>query len=1596
MKYTSILLLLYSWVSVVLAFTPDISVIESDFISKLIRYFDDSANVLILRDKKAFISFDDGKSFNQVKGIEEDVVNIQFDPFVKSRAFILTMTKHHYVTTDKGKSWSKFTSNVYEFDGKGLASVPKLEFNAADPNLLLMSNYECPDENYSHRCQHVFHYTKDGFKSASKRLPINAHVCRFSRATQESEIANKRTLYCSENELNSHKHIVKSRLYKSDDFFQSKKEFDLIETGNGAIIDIKVEENFLTVVMRNDKFNEKSKVDMYVSKDGENFLKADLQVDVKYGVMKFYASSPSALFLSTMAYGRGTARASKLFKSDSLGLHFTEVLDNIASDVVLKVENIDGAWLADIQVESEEDEPKSLLDIIFGGGKAKDLITKYSYNDGEDWIPLKSNSDGCKLEDDCSVHLWSFTELGGEGKFVTGPTPGILVGVGTEGKRLSHDFREMKTFVSRDGGYSWDLALEEACVFSFGDQGNVIIAMPYAGVKRNDPAKYFYYSLNQGKDWEKVEVKNAVYILDFITTADGSSRKFLIHGIKPDFNNGEDKELLYHIDFSEAYNGRTCKDSDFEEIYARQIPDNERLCIYGHKEKFQRRKQDAECFVNKLFEDVKVYEEPCQCTESDFECSLGFKLSEKGGDKCVPDPKMIAKLCESQSKDVLEIYDKSKINGNLCELKSKKLDDFASKEKLKCSDYTNPKDDPSGDTQEIRITSSDFEGKLFQYAYLKNTENGISDNVILKTNEDKVWASNNGGVSFVKAPIHEKILGFYTGIIPGQVVLVSDSDIIFYSEDGAETFQKFKTPNKFVPVVRKAVAFHKTDASKYLWLGGDCDGGDTNCKASAYITTTYGESFKKVMDDVLACDYVGPFFKKPVENLIYCIKLESDGKKSLYSIDGSKSAEKIYDDVVGYALSDRYVVAAIVKDGSLEAKVTVDGKIFADADFPKDLKVEPHQAYTVLDSSSGSIFMHVTTSSQTGFEYGSLLKSNSNGTYFVLSLDHVNRNEDGFVDFDRIDGLEGTIMANIVSNYKDGKGPKKLQTLISRNDGSEWDYLVPPAVDSNGKKYGCSGSSLEKCALHLHGFTERADYRDTYSSGSAVGFLIGVGNVGEYLSDMDSASTFLSTDGGVTWKEVKQGVYQWEYGDQGTILVLVDAVGETDKFFYSLDEGGNWNEYKFADKPVRVLDLATVPTDTSRKFIIFSHHPKDTRDTLSYSIDFTNIYKRQCQLDLDHPNSDDYEYWSPSHPSNNADKCVFGHESKYLRRAVGHYDCFIGGAPLTEGYTVTRNCSCTRRDYECDYNYYRDAKDNTCKLVAGLSSNDRKKDMCSKPGAFQYFDSTGYRKIPLSTCEGGKQYDTFSPHACPGKQKEFNEYYGREVKGTKLFFVVFIPLVIFLGVTWFVYDRGVRRNGGFERLGQIRLNDQDFDEGFNPIEDNQVDAVVNKIVKGGVYTAAVVFATFKAVQKIDRMVLEKIGNVVFGRRGGGPGARNYVSIPDEDDDLFGDFDDDVDEELAQGARLSQEQHGRDVFGGDDDDVFEYDDDLEDLGSSVDVDRRSEGQGDKKSKASSSSSNERLFDITDEEEDGDDRVSAKGGVDDVDDADDGDDGESNSK
>jgi hypothetical protein len=82
--------------------------------------------------------------------------------------------------------------------------------------------------------------------------------------------------------------------------------------------------------------------------------------------------------------------------------------------------------------------------------------------------------------------------------------------------------------------------------------------------------------------------------------------------------------------------------------------------------------------------------------------------------------------------------------------------------------------------------------------------------------------------------------------------------------------------------------------------------------------------------------------------------------------------------------------------------------------------------------------LHVTTSSiKSKNKYGSILKSNENGTYYSLSLENANRDNTVFVDFEKMQGIQGIAFANVVSNVYDADmgNDKKLKTMITFNDG---------------------------------------------------------------------------------------------------------------------------------------------------------------------------------------------------------------------------------------------------------------------------------------------------------------------------------------------------------------------------------------------------------------------------------------------------------------------------------------------------------------------------------------------------------------------------------
>lgn len=153
---------------------------------------------------------------------------------------------------------------------------------------------------------------------------------------------------------------------------------------------------------------------------------------------------------------------------------------------------------------------------------------------------------------------------------------------------------------------------------------------------------------------------------------------------------------------------------------------------------------------------------------------------------------------------------------------------------------------------------------------------------------------------------------------------------------------------------------------------------------------------------------------------------------------------------------------------------------------------------------------------------------------------------------------------------------------------------------------------IQKCNLHIHGYTERNDPRATYSSPSATGLMLAVGNVGEHLIPYADSDTFLTRDGGFTWQEVHKDAHKWEYGDQGSILILVNDEEPTDHVSYTLNEGLTWQDYNFGQR-IRVRSIVTVPMDTSRKFVLFGTAPDKPDSSVALHLDFSSVTNVKCE-----------------------------------------------------------------------------------------------------------------------------------------------------------------------------------------------------------------------------------------------------------------------------------------------------------------------------------------------------------------------------------------------
>lgn len=221
-----------------------------------------------------------------------------------------------------------------------------------------------------------------------------------------------------------------------------------------------------------------------------------------------------------------------------------------------------------------------------------------------------------------------------------------------------------------------------------------------------------------------------------------------------------------------------------------------------------------------------------------------------------------------------------------------------------------------------------------------------------------------------------------------------------------------------------------------------------------------------------------------------------------------------------------------------------------------------------------------------------------------------------------------------------------------------------------------------------------------------------------------------------------------------------------------------------------------------------------------------------------------------------------------------------------------------------DYNY-EPLSDGSCGLVQEAPKIDRMA-VCNDPDVVEWWEATGYRRIPLTTCTGGLNLDHLVSRPCPNKDKEYQQKHG--ISGIALFFAIVSPIAVAIAAGYYVYTRW---NGKF---GEIRLGEES-----------------SSLTGGGLFSresalltvpVAIVAGTV-AVAKTLPLLMSSLWRSVSGfftrrgRRSGGAGvgggrpyssrasfARrgDYASVLEDEDELLG-VDDGAEEEGEDDGEL---------------------------------------------------------------------------------------------
>mmetsp|Transcript_125093 Transcript_125093/g.348087 ORF Transcript_125093/g.348087 Transcript_125093/m.348087 type:complete len:871 (+) Transcript_125093:72-2684(+) len=612
------------------------------------------------------------------------------------------------------------------------------------------------------------------------------------------------------------------------------------------------------------------------------------------------------------------------------------------------------------------------------------------------------------------------------------------------------------------------------------------------------------------------------------------------------------------------------------------------------------------------------------------------------------------------------------------------------------------------------------------------------------------------------------------------------------------------------------------------------------CNHMLYLTKDLGRTFVLVSSYVVQFSWGDPSHKQ--RDRIYfthfrqqkgdqpTLYMWSDNVDFSYTDDNGKTVTRLVHNGNKFMVSHSFIFVAKLKEHkgqTVNLMVSSDGGAsFKLAKLPQDID---EKSYTVLDTSEGTVMLHVNHGSKEPFNVGNVYVSDKDGVRYTLSLPNNVRGSSGNCEFDKVLGLEGVYMANFkdipragdsdaksLVNGKKAEAAKEaeeleqsatgtavekrrstkskskeesvVRTVISFDKGGVWSYLKPPKVDSIGKKIDCPP---DRCWLHLHGVTNFQNYAPFYSVENAVGIMMGTGNVGPYLRfETDQTNTYLSRDGGLTWIEAHKGAYIYEFGDHGGLVLMADDIRKTKQVVFSWNEGQSWYDFELGKYPVEVDNIVTEPNSTATKFLLYG-----TRGDVGvlYHLNFDALGQPLCKgVWAADSVSSDYETWMPS-DGRSSEKCLLGKQTTFTRRKQIS-ECFNG--EKFERPVVKKNCACTEENFECEMGFTRKVGSVECKFA-----DDGTVATPITCTSSDFFYADAYRKVSGDSCEGGWQPKRVAV-PCPADSQLSKG--AMSVLGT-----IGMIGAVMVGVTYLTRSeqfKGVFANYGFESFGNIRYS----------------------------------------------------------------------------------------------------------------------------------------------------------------------------------------------